>query len=271
MKTKSLICILITCLITAFIVSSCKSNRRKNTDQTAASDWNTGQMADTSQNSLDWSGVYTAVIPCADCEGIQTTIVLNGDNTYELRTKYLGKSVEEHFLQGSFAWNSAGNTITLSGVNSAPSQYLVGEGRLFQFDMAGNRMPSDVEPQYTLEKVTHVVEKFWRLIELNGNEIPEIEDKEREPHFTLSVENSSVFGHGGCNTFRGTYILQPGNRISFSHMAATMMFCFDNMEMETQLMQVFEMADNYAINEDGILSLNRARMAPLARFVMVYE
>ena len=28
------------------------------------------------QNSLDWAGTYEATLPCADCPGIKTTVVL---------------------------------------------------------------------------------------------------------------------------------------------------------------------------------------------------
>ena len=31
------------------------------------------------ENSLDIAGVYKGVLPCADCEGIETTIVLKDD------------------------------------------------------------------------------------------------------------------------------------------------------------------------------------------------
>jgi heat shock protein HslJ len=260
---KNLFYVAIICLATVFAVS-CKGNRSKNISQ----------MADTSQNALDWAGVYAGVMPCADCEGIQTTLVLHNDNRYELRTTYLGKSHEESVLHGSFTWNHEGNVITLEGVDptSQPAKYLVGENRLFQFDIEGNPMPADIEMRYTLEKVTNIVGKRWRLIELNGEEVPESEDKMREPHFVLHVDGSRISGHGGCNSFHGTYIIETGNRIRFSQMAMTMMFCFDNMERETALMQAFQMVDNYTLSEDGvILSLNRARMAPLARFVEVHE
>lgn len=269
MKTKNLFYAAIICLAAVSVVS-CKSGRNKNENAERASHIEI-MGCGTSQGALDWSGIYTAVLPCADCEGIQTTIVLNSDNTFELRTKYLGRSFEEFVQQGEFVWNETGNHITLLGVESAPNQFLVGEGRLFQLDMNGNRMSSDVEARHILEKVTNIIGKYWRLIELRGNEVPEFEDKERQPHFVLHVENNSITGHGGCNTFRGTYIIETGNRIRFSPMAATMMFCFDNMEIESELMQIFELVDNYTINDDNILSLNRARMAPLARFVMVFE
>jgi len=267
MKTKNLFYAAIICL-TAISVVSCKGGRSKNENADLFSAMGCG----TSQSALDWSGIYTAVLPCADCEGMQTTIVLNSDNTFELRTKYLGKSAEEFIQQGEFVWNETGNIITLLGVDATvmPTQYLVGETGLFQLDMDGNRMPSDVEPRYILEKVTDIVGKYWQLIELRGNEVPEFEDKERQPHFILNIENNQVFGHGGCNRFSGTYIIESGNRIRFSPMAATQMFCFDNMEIESEFIQIFEIVDNYTVS-DNILSLNRARMAPLARFVMVLE
>jgi heat shock protein HslJ len=40
------------------------------------------------------------------------------------------------------------------------------------------------------------------------------------------------------------------------------------MELETQFLKVLEMADNYTIAGDNLV-LNRARMAPLARFKSV--
>ena len=39
------------------------------------------------------------------------------------------------------------------------------------------------------------------------------------------------------------------------------------MEIETQLFKVLETVDNYSI-KGGVLSLNRAKMAPLAKFEM---
>ena len=38
-------------------------------------------MAHNSQNSLDWAGVYQGILPCADCEGFDTVITLNWDET----------------------------------------------------------------------------------------------------------------------------------------------------------------------------------------------
>ena len=116
-----------------------------------------------------------------------------------------------------------------------------------------------------------ITEKYWKLIELNGSPVVYADSMSREPFFVLKDENNRVNGHGGCNTLSGTYeIDRAANRIKFSQMVSTMMACL-NMEVETGLKNALETADNYALSADGkYLSLNRARMAPLARFELVY-
>jgi heat shock protein HslJ len=50
---------------------------------------------------------------------------------------------------------------------------------------------------------------------------------------------------------------------------STLMACPD-METEQMLLGIFERVDNYSLSADGkTLSLNKARMAPLARFEAV--
>ena len=96
-------------------------------------------------------------------------------------------------------------------------------------------------------------------------------DTPREAFIILKDEDNRVNGNGGCNTLFGTYeIERTTNRIKFSQMASTMMACL-NMEIENELKRALEMADNYSLSADGkYLSLNRARMAPLAGFEVVY-
>src|SRR5690606_18798136 len=47
--------------------------------------------ADNSRNSLDWAGTYRGVLPCADCEGIETVITLAEDGSFREHTRYLGR------------------------------------------------------------------------------------------------------------------------------------------------------------------------------------
>ena len=67
----------------------------------------------------------------------------------------------------------------------------------------------------------------------------------------------------------GEYTLEEGNRIRFSNMAVTMKACPDVGVNEKEFLKVFELADNYTIQDDT-LSLNVGRRAPLAVFEAVY-
>jgi heat shock protein HslJ len=228
-----------------------------------------------SQNSLDWSGTYTGLLPCASCEGIRTDLVLNDDMTFVLTTFYVGENDDEIVETGSFTWNDAGNTVVLDGLTDRPNQFFVGENMLFQLDMDGNRITGDMADAYKLTRdmsnelvpTNSMTDTRFELVELMGQPITQAEDAQARIHLFLSSSDSTASGYAGCNSFSGTFEIKDGSRIRFSKMASTLRACLD-METETELMKVYETTDNY--NFDGTnLVLNKARMAPLARFVAV--
>ena len=114
-----------------------------------------------------------------------------------------------------------------------------------------------------------ITEKYWKLTILEGKKITMAKNQEREIYFTLKTDQNRVTGFAGCNTFSGEYTIEDGNRIRFKNMAITMMACPDVAVNESELLEVFEIADNYTINND-VLSLNVGRRAPLAVFEAVY-
>jgi len=247
------------------LISACKTDKKSIQPSEAT--------PDNSRTSLDWKGVYRGVLPCADCEGIQTEIALNIDLTYQITSKYLGKNEEAFKEIGTFIWDDAGAKITLknSEPNSAINQFLVGENMLFKLDADGNRIEGDLKEMYQLKKVyldNTIAEKYWKLVELNGNKIILDKNQNTGPHLMLKNENSQVYGNGGCNVIQGSYELSAGNKIKFSKMATTKMFC-DYMETEQALLQVLEMADNYSVEKDTV-SLKNASMLSLAKFQLVY-
>jgi len=256
------------CGVTALIIgfTSCKSQQSE-TNGNTENPSNTVNMADNSRNSLDWAGTYTGILPCADCSGIQTTIELTKNEAYKLSRTYLGKEENKFDSSGKFTWNKEGNAITL-GEGEDMIKLQVGEGMLTMLDREGNKITGELAENYKLAKVdTDLVEKYWKLTELFGQPVNTPEGG-KEAHMILKVEENRVNGNAGCNSFNGTYTLKPGNRISFSKMVSTLMMC-TNMETETKFHQVLETADNYVVNKDTLV-LNKARMAPLARFEAVY-
>ena len=246
-------------------ISACNSNPKANQNLDA--------IPDNSRTSLDWPGVYKGVLPCADCEGIETEIKINADLTYQISSTYLGKNEETLKENGSFKWDEAGAKITLENADpkTATNQYLVGENMLFKLDADGNRIEGDLKEMHQLKKVlfdNRIAEKYWKLIALNGKKIILGKNQDTAPNLTLKNENSRVFGNGGCNAFQGFYELSEGNKIKFSKIASTKMFC-DYMETEQALLQVLENAENYSVEKDTV-TLNNATMISLAKFQLVY-
>ena len=106
----------------------------------------------------------------------------------------------------------------------------------------------------------------WRLIELNGKEVPE-KLNGKEPFLVFMAEESRYSASGGCNTMSGEYVFAGTNRISFKPGISTMMACED-METDKLLAEVFKTTNNYTL-ADGVLSLNVGRRMPLAKFAKV--
>ena len=90
-----------------------------------------------SRNALDWPGAYEGVLPCADCPGIKTRLLLFADGRFELSTQYLDRQPAPQSASGRFSWNSAGSTVTLDAAGFG-QQFQVGEGRLLQLNQDGS-------------------------------------------------------------------------------------------------------------------------------------
>ena len=110
---------------------------------------------------------------------------------------------------------------------------------------------------------------YWKLSELNGKPVGEAEEgKRREIYLTLTTKENRVSGNAGCNGFGGSYTLKAdGFGLSFSQMMRTQMAC-DGLDIENEFISILEKADSYYII-NNVLQLNRARMAPLAKFIAV--
>ena len=225
-----------------------------------------------SRNSLDWPGRYHGVTPCADCEGIDTTITITGEGTFDRSLVYLGKAAAPVVDEGEFEWDDTGRNIKLTAADGSTQMYQVGENLLFHLDRAGLRIEGDLAAMYQLTKTVNdpaIEDRKWLLVELFGEPII-LAAGGSEAFIQFDSGEGLATGNSSCNNFFGPYLLKAGKRIHFSpKMGMTMRAC-PEMESESTFMSVLRQADNYAI-ADGILSLNRARMAPLARFELTDE
>jgi heat shock protein HslJ len=231
---------------------------------------------DNSETSLDWPGVYKGTLPCGDCPGISTTLILRLDRTFRTEMRYIDRKVEPFVQEGTFTWLPGGSVISCSDGKGQHQLYFVGENMIIQLDGDGKRITGDLAERFILRKVASeparvpdasLQETRWSLTMLMGKPVVAPE-RQREAFMVLNRRDSRVEGFGGCNRFFGSYDVMPGNRIRFSKIGATRMACPD-MQTEQALFRVLETVDNYTIR-GNVLQLNRARMAPLARFEATY-
>lgn len=145
---KSLCCIALLALFTTACSEAPKEETAVDTTQVQTDAAKTVPVGDTSQNSLDWAGSYEGVLPCASCEGIQTLITLQSDNSFVQETVYLGQDEKILKLMGKAAWDEKGQKITLED----GTQYLVGENQLIMLDTEGQRITGDLAANYVLKK-----------------------------------------------------------------------------------------------------------------------
>lgn len=100
----------------------------------------------------NFEGTYEGTLPCADCEGIKTSLTLNADDTYEMTQEYLDKKeVLKSNYKGKFTW-TVGGVITLDGLKDMSSLFKVDKDRVYYLDIEGNIITGELADFYILKK-----------------------------------------------------------------------------------------------------------------------
>lgn len=222
-------------------------------------------MMDNSRTALDWPGTYHGTLPCADCEGIKTELIIKQDNNYTIRQQYLGKSDSVFVDEGVLSWGKMGNNISLE---HNELKFQVGENTLLMLDKSGNIIPGDMEGKYNLMKVeNNIIDRYWVLVEINGKPILNDKSRVKEPYFTLKEKDNRAIGHGGCNSFFGYYKLGPNKTLVFEKLATTRMACNDN-NLEHQYISQLERSKTYELNGDILVV--KGEKGKSSKFISIY-
>lgn len=157
---KSLLYILV-----LFCILSCKDdkessetfeNTAKSESEVASEKIPDNKDGHTSENSLDWDGTYSGVLPCEDCDGIDARLILRKDHTYQLVVRYLGipeKESQDFISEGEFSWENDGANIILEGEKVDFQKFKVGERFLMPLDKIGNVLKAVPGNNFKLLKI----------------------------------------------------------------------------------------------------------------------
>jgi uncharacterized lipoprotein NlpE involved in copper resistance len=106
----------------------------------------------TTEDSVDWGGIYTGTISEADGPGIEYQITLNYDQTFKMLYKNLDRPDKAHNQEGSFEWDKTGSMIILD-VKDLPRFYMVGERSLLQVESDNDFESSFLDSERRLNKI----------------------------------------------------------------------------------------------------------------------
>jgi len=99
---------------------------------------------------------YSGILPCSDCEGIQTTINLMGDYSYQKLSSRLGRKgkIAGETIDETGRWMLEGrDTIHLMDVTGSPNRYLKTDSSLIQLDLNGALVTGPLASRFELKKV----------------------------------------------------------------------------------------------------------------------
>ena len=84
-----------------------------------------------------FSGTYKGVLPCASCPGIDTTLIINDDGSYELTTLFLEeKDAKPETVRGKYSLNEDKTLLRLDEAGNG-YVYFIGDGLLEMRDDDG--------------------------------------------------------------------------------------------------------------------------------------
>lgn len=103
------------------------------------------------QNSLDWDGTYEATLPCADCPGIKTVIVLDQDDTFKIISEYQERNTKIEDA-GEIMWHDNGSVVHLKGKETDIKLKVIENG-LIQLNQDGTEITSNLKEHYQYKKL----------------------------------------------------------------------------------------------------------------------
>lgn len=107
-------------------------------------------MEDTkAMETLDWQGTYFGITDCANCDGIETELMLK-DNEYILSLRPTNTHEEKFVQKGKFTWKS--NIIILEDIIGSASMYKIEENQIKQVYYIDNKIQGEDWKGYTLKK-----------------------------------------------------------------------------------------------------------------------
>ena len=103
------------------------------------------------QPDAQWVGRYYGVLPCASCEGIETTLILQGDGSYLLTETYKQRQPFTEKTEGRFTWRKPQEVFQLDKAGGE-RRYQIGNSQIWALDADGKQVEGELANLYILKQ-----------------------------------------------------------------------------------------------------------------------
>lgn len=225
-----------------------------------------GPEPDSDPSDPEWAGLYRGVLPCADCEGVDTVLELHADGSWERTQRYLGESDELFVSSGRIApstavdaENEASGTgslelVVLEAETPDEVAYRADPDSLLQLDRDRRVITGDLEDRYRLRLVgrgaddPRRLEGEWWVEELRGAAVEADRTRRRRAHLAFDFIQPRLSFTGGCNQFAGTVRYDGPGRISMPALfAGTKMLCPGRADLDQELTEALGVVSRWRI------------------------
>ncbi|QOI96144.1 MAG: META domain-containing protein [Flammeovirgaceae bacterium] len=100
----------------------------------------------------------------------------------------------------------------------------------------------------------------WKLLHLGQDDVSMLQNPVT---LTFTENESRISGFGGCNRYFGSFS-QSGNRISFTGVGSTKMYCDETMNVEDTFFRLLNEVDAFNVQGEKLVLLKGA--TPLLEF-----
>ena len=97
------------------------------------------------------SGTFEGTLPCADCSGIKTELVISEDGKFKLTETYMAKKEKQFVSEGEIV-RGEGGRFSLTDKDGTVRQYELTDNTIVVLDAEGKKAEGELADKYILTK-----------------------------------------------------------------------------------------------------------------------
>lgn len=136
-------------LAIAFSVISCNNAKQENTENVQADSLT---LLEETNKTAQIYGTYEGVIPAAKSQSIKTQLIVNDDQTFTLRSEYIGQGDSGRYEDNGKYSVIDGKVLELTDQKGKKVFYKIQNGSVVLSDPEGN-VAEEIGAMYTLNKI----------------------------------------------------------------------------------------------------------------------